>query len=71
MIGKRPINSGIKPNFNKSSGKTLERSSLGSISCSLISEPNPITFCPRRRLIIVSIPSNAPPQINKIFVVSI
>nr|CAA99538.1 hypothetical protein [Bacillus subtilis] len=71
ITGRRPINSGINPKRSKSSGSTFERRSSFSRSAALLSAPNPITFCAKRRLMICSIPSKRPPQMNKIFVVSI
>src|SRR5699024_11888439 len=58
LIGNLPINSGIKPYLKRSSGNTLESNSALSSSCSSTLAPKPITFSPKRRLIISSIPSN-------------
>ena len=72
ITGKRPINSGIKPNFNKSSGTTSLRiadTSRSSARCT--SAPKPNVFLAVRFVITLSIPSNAPPQIKRILVVSI
>ena len=72
ITGRRPINSGISPNFTKSSGSTCANNSLMlRSSFPIISAPNPIDPLPRRLSTIFSRPSNAPPQINKMLVVSI
>ena len=71
-MGKRPINSGIKPYFKRSSGITCRRSSpICLSSLGWISAPKPMVFFPVRLSIILSKPSKAPPQINKMLVVSI
>ena len=70
VIGRRPINSGISPNFCKSSG-IINCIKLSWLDKFLFEDPNPMIFAPRRSFTIVSIPSNAPPTINRIFVVSI
>src|SRR5690625_5328899 len=64
MIGKRPINSGIRPNFNKSSGRTFCNNSPLDNSLVADSASKPMTFLPKRLLTIWSIPSNAPPTIR-------
>ncbi|MNR27146.1 hypothetical protein D3C85_1444050 [compost metagenome] len=71
ITGKRPTNSGIKPNLNRSSGRTMDRYSPGFKSTFMPSVLKPITFFLILRLIICSKPSKAPPQIKRIFVVSI
>ena len=71
FTGRRPINSGIRPNLTKSSGRTCLKSSPTFSSClSAISELNPMDFCPIREPMILSRPSKAPPQINNMLVVS-
>ena len=72
MTGKRPINSGIKPNLIKSSGSTVLNNSPTDLPSSLLttSAPKPMPPFSERRRMIFSKPSNAPPQINKILVVS-
>ncbi len=71
MTGRRPMNSGIRPNLSRSSGISrsiiLARSALDIAP----SEPNPIERLPTRSSTIFSRPSNAPPQMNRMFVVSI
>ena len=66
------MNSGISPNFSRSSGMTSEkilsrsRSSLvGSVA------PKPRVFLPIRCSTMCSSPANAPPTMNRMFVVSI
>ena len=73
LTGTRPINSGIRPYFTKSSGNTCFKISPTFLSeeRSAISALKPMDFLPIRLSIIFSIPSNAPPQIKRIFVVSI
>ena len=72
LTGTRPMNSGINPNFTKSSGRTcFNKTPTSFLRCSIISAWKPIDFFPIRFSIIFSRPSKAPPQINKIFVVSI
>ena len=70
IIGRRPMNSGIIPNFLKSSFITLDNI-LASLSyLSFKSDIKPIVACLlRRSLIISSNPGNAPPHINNIFFV--
>ena len=71
MIGSLPINSGIKPNFNKSSGSILFNNSPTFFSAFVFSlEPNPIEDPLSLDEIILSIPAKAPPQIKSILVVS-
>ena len=68
VVVKRPINSGIIPNRVRSSGVTSE------ISCfsvfALTSAPNPIVEPWTLFLMIDSNPTNAPPAMNKMFLVS-
>ena len=72
FTGTRPMNSGIRPNFTKSSGNTCLNSSPRSVSfCPNTSAPNPIDFLPILDSMIFSNPSKAPPQINRILDVSI
>ena len=72
VIGTRPINSGIIPNFTKSCGSASFRSSLIFLSFSPASSAlNPMEPRSIRFSIIRSIPSKAPPQINRMLVVSI
>ena len=71
IIGRRPKNSGIIPNFFKSSTVTLFKSLLSLSYLSFKSAMNPIEACLfKRSLIMDSRSGNAPPQINKIFLVS-
>ena len=71
-IGTRPMNSGIIPNLIKSSGNAFRRSSpTFSWRLSRISALNPMDFWSIRVSMILSRPSNAPPQINRMLVVSI
>ncbi len=70
--GKRPTNSGIKPNLIRSSGSTSRNTSPTARASSLLftSAPNPMPPFSERRRITLSRPSNAPPQMNRILVVS-
>ena len=71
VIGNRPMNSGIKPYFNKSSGsKFFIISPTFFLSKLLTSAPNPIDVALFLLEIILSRPAKAPPQINNILVVS-
>ena len=71
IIGKRPTNSGINPNFSKSCGNICLKISLLFKSLLLsITAPKPIDFLPILSFTIFSNPSKAPPQINNIFEVS-
>ncbi len=65
---KRPISSGIKPKCTKSSGSIFSSKALFS---SFASSKKPTTLSPSFLFKIVSKPSKAPPQTNKIFEVSI
>ena len=72
VIGTRPINSGINPNFTKSCGSAcLNASPTLSSVFDFTSELKPIDDVSIRLSIIFSRPSNAPPQIKSILVVSI
>lgn len=68
--GRRPINSGINPNFTRSSGWTLARISASDFGSAAASELNPRTFDSVRRAIILSSPTNAPPHMKRILRVS-
>ena len=70
MMGSLPRNSGIMPKFLKSSTVTLERIS-GSLSYLSFSSPlKPMEVCfVSLCLMIPSRSGNAPPQINRIFLV--
>ena len=66
------MNSGISPNFMRSSGSTWRSSSESSRSDALrTSARNPMPLRPMRFSMIVSIPAKAPPQMNRMLVVSI
>ena len=70
IIGRRPINSGIIPNFLKSSTVTLLIRSLSLSYLSFSSALNPIElFFVSLSLMISSKSGNAPPQIKRIFFV--
>ena len=69
ITGKRPINSGIKPNFKRSSDVTCCMSDLDWSNLPLLL-PKPMTLLPKRSLTMVSIPSKAPPTIKRICEVS-
>ena len=69
--GSRPTNSGISPNFKRSSGSTSASSSpVWRASGPATSAPKPIERCRPRRAMIFSSPANAPPQMNRMLVVS-
>jgi len=71
-IGSLPTNSGINPNFNKSPGIIDFNSSPTFFSSfDFISAPKPTEVVLVLFSIILSSPSKAPPQINKIFAVFI
>ena len=60
------------PNLMRSSGCTFSRSTLERFSFfDVILAPKPIVFSVMRRLMISSRPTKAPPQRNRMFVVSI
>ncbi len=70
--GRRPMNSGIIPNFTRSSGMTSWNWSLAWISrLERIVAPKPMPLAPARDSMIFSRPENAPPTMNRTFVVSI
>ena len=72
VIGRRPTNSGIRPNFVKSSGRSFFSASVLPSGVLLVSSaPKPRFFLPVRLSIIGTMPSNAPPQMKRMFVVSI
>ena len=72
MTGIRPINSGMMPNFIKSSGSTsLNTSVMLRWALLLTNAPKPMPDASVRFSMTFSKPENAPPQINKILVVSI
>ena len=70
---KRPTNSGMSPNFIRSSGSKNLYSSvkvfLSPSSFTLAENPIPVAFSTRLSITFPR-PSNAPPQINKILEVS-
>ena len=71
-IGSLPTNSGINPNFNRSCGNSCSKTLYLFISFLLsICAPKPIDFLPVLSFTMFSNPSNAPPQINRIFCVFI
>ena len=71
IIGRRPKNSGIMPNFLRSSTVTFSRMLSSRSYLSLRSAWNPIDAVLFRRSFIISSRSGkAPPQINRIFLVS-
>ena len=72
VIGIRPISSGIRPNFTRSSGQAwFSRVMRCSSVIEPTFEPNPIACSAVRCSIIFSSPTKAPPKINRMFVVSI
>ena len=72
ITGRRPINSGIMPNFKRSSGITLPKISPGLVfSSALKSAVKPKDFLPILDSIILSNPAKAPPTINNTLLVSI
>ena len=70
--GRRPTNSGIRPNFNRSSGSTWRKISpvLRSSGPATLAA-KPIDVARPRAEMILSSPEKAPPQTNKMFVVLI
>ncbi len=69
--GNRPTNSGIRPNFKRSSGsRSLKISPTPRSSLSRTSAPKPMALPFPRADMILSSPAKAPPQINRMFVVS-
>ena len=67
VTGSRPTNSGINPYFCRSSGSTHRI--ISSPVSSRSSPVKPICLFPRRASTILSSPSNAPPQIKRMFLV--
>ncbi len=72
ITGRRPINSGIKPNLTRSAGSTWRNSSASFLVSSLLftSAVKPIPPFSWRCCTIFSNPEKAPPQINRTFEVS-
>ena len=71
MTGRRPMNSGISPNFNRSSGSTSRRTSpVRRSSAPMTLAEKPIEVPLPRREMIFSRPAKAPPQMNRMLVVS-
>ena len=70
--GRRPTNSGIRPNLIRSSGSTSRKTSETRRSCFVRTvAPKPMPDFSERFWITFSSPSNAPPQMKRILVVSI
>ena len=70
--GRRPMNSGIRPNLIRSSGMTSakwSRVSMSALECT--SAPKPMPRLPIRSETIFSSPANAPATMNSTLVVSI
>ena len=69
MTGSRPTNSGISPNFEEVLGlhlvQEIPRHARSSVR--RISTPKPIPFTPMRRRMMSSSPTNAPPQMKRMF----
>jgi len=71
VIGRRPISSGIMPNLTRSSEVTWFKRFMRSSSFRCVPvAPKPIDVAERRCSIIFSRPTNAPPQMKRMFVVS-
>ena len=71
ITGRRPMNSGMRPNFSRSSGSTSRRiSPVRRSSGPMTLAEKPIDEPLPRREMIFSRPANAPPQMNRMFVVS-
>ena len=74
ITGKRPIISGMIPNFIKSSGRTLWIKSLNTglsfLVLTFAPKPIPLLSVFKRLAMISSMPTNAPPTMNNILVVS-
>ncbi len=68
--GRRPMNSGIRPNLCRSSGRTSANRSCWS-SGLWSGAPNPMPRLPTREDTMSSSPANAPATMNSTFVVSI
>ena len=72
IIGRRPTSSGISPNLTKSCGVICpSRTSCSNRVLSLICAPKPREDCATRFSMAFWMPSNAPPQMNRILEVSI
>ena len=72
MTGRRPISSGIRPNLTRSWGSTLRSNARSaSVELSFSALPKPSADLSVRRRIYLSRPSKAPPQMNRMLVVSI
>ena len=72
ITGRRPTSSGMMPNFSRSWGWISLSSWPTSRSFLLwISAPKPMERLSRRLSMILSMPSKAPPQMNRMFFVSI
>ena len=73
ITGSRPMNSGINPYVSRSSGTTFLNTCRAAASSDRFalssSAPNPTTFRAVRREMICSNPTNAPPQMNRMFAV--
>ena len=71
ITGRRPTNSGMRPNLIRSSGSRFESKSLKLLSSGpRTSAPKPMPAPLLRLAIVLSSPANAPPQMKRIFVVS-
>ena len=70
LTGKRPMNSGIRPNFERSSGSIPPSFSITDCSASDFSEISPIGLLVILFSMILSSPTKAPAQIKRIFFVS-
>ena len=71
ITGNLPTNSGINPNFNRSSVSSFFKiDPIFLVDLSLTSASNPILDLSPLFEIILSIPAKAPPQIKRILVVS-
>ena len=71
ITGRRPMNSGMRPNFRRSSGSTPFRMSPVRRSSGPVTlAPKPIEEPRPRREMIFSRPANAPPQIKRMLDVS-
>ncbi|MCY1174756.1 hypothetical protein D9M73_149680 [compost metagenome] len=70
--GRRPTNSGIRPNLTRSSGSTSRRDSPTFLPSSLLrtSAPKPMPPLVERFWMTFSRPENAPPQMNRMLRVS-
>src|SRR5215208_2029453 len=72
ITGSRPMNSGISPYSTRSSGRTSSKASPVSLSFEdVTSAPNPTPLWPIRRSTTLSRFAKAPPQMKRMFVVSI